>query len=165
MAIHQEELEYRIFTTGKNHPETGVLIPDKGTIPLAQTKSGTFLSDDKVVRGFSSSFESEFDRNRYLYSASHSVIRRIDYITDDNLMFLTASFPSNLASTNLVQTPNHRSKYKLVIVRNTGTVDAIVQEQLLAPGKIIVKEFDFGVAPISYDASAAGAELTFEVSK
>lgn len=157
---HSESGVFRAVTGGAyNFPNSygdiaiGSSFPRKGTIPIANTWPGTFKTGGKCVRGTSTEF-TKLLVGSYLYDGS--VLRQIDYILSDTMMFLKQAFPSDVSVAAAVKICE-RQFFKLIVCDSThATESAILQEAPFRPG---IKFFDGG-SPVSYDASSAG-EVSF----
>lgn len=142
---------YGVMTKGTN-------FPNKGAIPIPTGKSGTILTTGKAVRGTGTLFTKEMRPNDYLYHKD--VVRRIDYIVSDTLMFMTQAFPSDIT---VAEIPLYceSQMYKAIYAKNTNTSTvAVFQEAPLA----MANTFLNGGAVISYDASSGGT-LEFQLHK
>ena len=144
-------------------------IPNKGAFPLPVTKTGTISSDptssgaenQKVVFGSGTLFTQELQEGDFIYAAD--VARQIIAITSNTQLVLEFPFPSNVSAAALqVIRPG---RFRKIIVRNTGTGNAVYQEALLYEDLVTVNENEMGLAPVTYDVSTAGMELTFELSE
>lgn len=161
--FHAEEANFRAVTGGAyNIPNAygeilkGSSFPTKGTIPEAVTHVGTIDSEGKAVRGTGTTFTSLM-QGSYLYNGD--VLRKIDYVVSDTLLFLTQEFPAN--ASGLALKVCERQFYKMVMAVNTSTDTAAVLQE--APIAAQDRQLTGG-SPISYDASGGG-ELSFNVSR
>lgn len=135
---------------------SGTTFPTKGTVPLAATKLGTFKSTAKAVRGTGTEF-TKLIQGCYLYDGS--VLRQVDYVVSDTLLFLRQAFPSDVGSDTAVKICE-RQYFREILAKNThATQSATLQEAPMRPGA----EIKDGGAPVSYDASGGG-EISFKVS-
>lgn len=158
--FHDELAVFRAVTGGAyNLPNAyggfarGSAFPRVGTIPLAVALPGTILSTGKAVRGSSTEF-TKLIQGSYIYAGN--VLRQIDYVVSDTLLFLKQAFPTDLSiATNLKVC--ERQYFKMIKTTNTDSAnDAILQEAPIAPGTSVIN----GGAPLSYDATSG--ELQFE---
>ncbi len=132
----------------------GTAFPVKGTIPVSLTYPGTIKSTGKAVRGTSTEF-TKLIIGSYVYAGD--VIRQIDYVVSDTLMFLKEAFPVDLSSDTLFKICE-RQYYKMIIASSTHATDsAILQEAPFRANDRVVN----GGAPYSYDATSG--EISFEV--
>jgi len=162
------EYQHLRVVTNTTHNILGA-IPTKGCFPLPDTKTGTISSDPsstgtenkKVVFGTGTIFRSEIFEGDYIYAAD--VCRRVQWVTSDTQLILDKPFPSSVSGAAL-KVVRH-GKYKIIRANSTGSADAIYQEAKLEFGQEAKVENIQGLAPVSYDASAANSELTFELSE
>lgn len=142
---------YGVMAKGSNFPA-------KGAIPIPTGKSGTIVSTGKAVRGTSTLFTRQMKPGDYLYHKD--VVRRIDYIVSDTLLFLTQAFPSDIA-VGEIPLYCESQMYKAVYAKNTNVLSvAVFQEAPLA----MANTFLNGGSVISYDASSGGT-LEFQLHK
>lgn len=135
----------------------GTSFPAKGAIPIPTGKSGTIISTGKGVRGTGTLFTKQMKPGDYLYHKE--VVRRIDYIVSDTLMFMTQGFPSDITVGEIPLLCDNQM-YKAVYAKNThASADAIFQEAPISPANTFLN----GGAVISYDAT--GSELEFQLHK
>jgi len=151
-----------LFPGADGVPAIGTF-PAKGTIPVARTLTGTISSASSngyyVVLGVGTSFLSEVQVDDFIYDGDVSLRKVISVISDTQLI-LEHSFPSDLSGVALkVCKPQI---FKKVQAKSTGTVDAKLQETIFKVGDDTPIS---GGAPISYDASASNAQISFSVSK
>lgn len=145
------------------HPTLGTF-PTVGCFPLAETKSGTFTTDNattmakngRMVLGSGTAFLTECFPGDFLYNAGH--LRRIKYVYSDTLMELEFAFPASLTGQNVTVPP--RKKYKAITIKSIGTAAATLQEQSFASGNSEIT----GGTPISYDVSASNAGIEIVAS-
>lgn len=137
-------------------PASGTAFPTKGTIPVAQPRQGTFISQGVKVRGTNTKFLSDIYAGDFIYAKD--VLRKVKYVESDTLLTLEQPFPTDVAAA--IAPLITRGSYLSTTVRNThATTAAVVSEAPMIAGSVIIPE-----APISYDASAGGT-LDFTVSK
>lgn len=161
--FHDESGTFRAVTGSTyNIPDSygsivrGATFPTKGTIPLAATKIGTFKSEGKAVRGTGTEF-TKLIQGCYLYNGD--VLRQVDHVVSDTLMFLKEAFPSNVSVATAVKICE-RQYFREIFAKNThASTSAILQEAPFRPAD----EMKNGGAPISYDASGGG-EVSFKMS-
>jgi hypothetical protein len=161
--FHAEESNFRAVTGGAyNIPNAygeimkGSSFPAKGTIPIAVTHVGTFSSEGKAVRGTGTSF-TNLIQNSFLYNGD--VLRKIDYVVSDTLLFLKQEFPAN--ATDLDVLVCERQFFKMVMASNSHASEAATLQE--APLAAQDRQLTGG-APFSYDASGGG-ELSFNMSR
>lgn len=162
--FHDEQATFRAVTGGAyNFPNSygliasGTNFPTKGTIPQAVTQIGTFKSTGKVVRGTGTQFTQFIIQGDYLYDGN--VLRQIDYVQSDTMLFLKEGFPTDISSDTTVKTCS-RQFFKLIIAKSThATVNAILQEAPFVPGDHTYN----GGAPYSYDATSG--QISFQASQ
>jgi hypothetical protein len=160
--FHAEEATFRAVTgSAYNIPNAygeivkGSAFPTKGTMPSAVTREGTFKSEGKAVRGTNSQF-TKLLQGSYLYNGD--VLRQIDHVVSDDLLFLKQAFPADVSVATTVKVCD-RQFYKKIYAKNThASTSAIIQEAPLVSGD----EFVNGGAPVAYDASGGG-QLSFTV--
>lgn len=161
--FHAEEAVFRAVTGSTyNIPNAygeivrGSSFPKVGTIPEAVVREGTFKAEGKAVRGTNTLF-TKLIQGSYLYDGN--VVRQIDYVVSDNLLFLKEAFPSNVS----VDTPVRvceRQFYKMVYAKNTHLSDSpTFQEALIRPSDVHVS----GGAPVAFDATSG--EISFELHR
>ncbi|HTJ52631.1 MAG TPA: hypothetical protein VL443_24415 [Cyclobacteriaceae bacterium] len=161
--FHNESAVFRAVTGGAyNIPNSygdimaGTSFPKKGTIPIAVTSLGTITSGGKCVRGVGTQF-TRLLIGSYLYDGN--VLRQIDYIVSDTMLFLKQAFPTDI-SVGIALKFVERQYYKMIIATSTDSANpAILQEAPFRPND---KVFDGG-APYSYDATTG--EISFQVSQ
>lgn len=161
--FHDENAVFRAVTGGAyNIPNSygdimaGTPFPKKGTIPVCVTSEGTFVSGGKAVRGTGTYF-TKFLVGSYLYDGN--VIRQIDYIVSDTLLFLKQAFPTDVSVATAVKFCE-RQYFKMIIAKSThASAAAILQEAPFAAGT----EVHDGGAPYSYDATSG--EISFQMSR
>jgi hypothetical protein len=160
--FHAENGAFRAQTGGAyNIPNAygeimrGTSFPRKGTIPEAVTREGTFKTTGKAVRGTSTQF-TKLLQGSYLYNGD--VLRQIDHVVSDELMFLKQAFPSDVSVSTNVKVCE-RQFYKSIYAKSThATEDATLQEAPFSPGDAFLD----GGAPVAYDTTSAG-EISFSV--
>jgi hypothetical protein len=159
--FHAEEGTFRAITGSTyNIPNAygeimrGSSFPTKGTIPDAVTREGTFKSTGKAVRGTGTQF-TKLLQGSYLYNGD--VIRQIDHVVSDDLLFLKQAFPSDVSVATTVKVCE-RQFFKRIYAKNTHeSASVTIQEASLRPGDPVLN----GGAPLSYDAGSG--EITFTV--
>lgn len=163
--FHEEKSVYRIVT-GQTHPIFGA-IPDKGCIPLPDTKTGTISTDNsdssggKVIRGSGTAFTTELiaGTSHIYYNGALRIVKRIQ---SDTLAELEYAFPASVPAGTLLKVPPH-GKYRQIYAESTGTNQpAILQEAPFRPSTAFLN----GGAPVSYNVYESGsdAEITFTCS-
>jgi len=157
------EVKVERITTGTTHPYLGA-IPTKGTIPLAETQTGTITTDNAgasaglIVLGSGTIFLTEVYPGDFIYD-NDTAIRKVVAVFSDTMLELEEKFPASVSALAL-KVPK-RSYYKAITARSSGTVDAELQESSFVIGSSTVT----GGSPLAYDASAANAEIEFTCSK
>lgn len=144
-------------------------IPNKGTFPLPNTKTGTITStpgstgtdNKRAVVGTGTLFRTEVFVGDYIYAGD--VLRMVTEISTDTLLFVRNPFPSTVTAAELKIC--RAGKYKIVQVKNTGPVDGVYNEAKIEAADVVLRANDMGLAPVSYDVSASTAELTFDLSE
>lgn len=171
LGIHDEQQFYRIVAnvTPVTHPIFGE-IPNKGTIPLSTTKTGTITStpttttgadNKKIIFGTDTLFKSEVREGDYLHAAD--VVRKIVSIASDTQLTLDNALPANISG---VAFKIVRPRFRRVRAKNTGSVaTAIYQEAKMGVAEEDDRSSETALAPVSYDVSSANQELTFSVSE
>jgi len=157
--------EYKVerIVTGTTHPYLGA-IPSKGTIPLAETLTGTISTDNAgtseglIVVGTGTIFLTELMPGDFLYDGD-AAIRKIRYIFSDTMLELEEKFPADASADPLLRPKN--MFYKQIAARSSGTVDAELQESPFELGQTIVT----GGSPLAYDCSVANTQIEFTCSK
>jgi hypothetical protein len=149
---------------GTTHPYLGS-IPSKGTIPLAETLTGTIETDSSVgdtegliVLGTGTIFLTELNIGDFLYDGD-AAIRKILYIFSDTMLQIEEKFPADLSADPVLRPKNQF--YKQIIAKSTGTVDAELQEAVFRVGEDVV----LGGSPVAYDCSTANTLIEFTCSK
>jgi len=148
------------ITTGTTHPYLGA-IPAKGTIPLAETKTGTITTDNAgtsaglIVLGVGTLFLTEIFPGDFLYD-NDAAIRKVRYVFSDTLLELEEAFPASVSGIAVKRPKNQY--YKEVLVYNTGAA-AEVQESPIEDGERLI----LGGSPIAYDGT--GSQLQFTCTK
>lgn len=156
MSDNLQSLRYIRETTGVDG------FPDKGTIPGYETQSGTFSTNGRTLTGSSSSFLSELLPGDYLYSTTLHEIRRVQDVSRDNAGYLRQAFSSNVSGDNVNRV---RPRYRVVSFEDVGSSPAIIQGDTLAAGTYDSINSNYGVEPITYDASGADQELKFQLGE
>ena len=134
----------------------GTTFPTKGAIPVPTGKSGTIISTGVKVRGTNTLFLSQMKQDDFLYHKD--VVRRIKYIESDFLLTLEEAFPTDI-TVGEIPLVCEAQFYKNVLIRNTGTTPAVLQESPFGVGADMN-----GGSPLSYDASGGGT-LEFTMHK
>jgi len=148
---------------GTTHPYLGS-IPAKGTIPLAETLTGTIDTDNAgtseglIVMGTDTIFLTELMPGDFLYDGD-AAVRKIRYIFSDTMLELEEKFPADLSGDDVLRPKN--MFYKQIIAKSTGTVDAELQEAVFRVGEDVV----LGGSPVAYDCSTANTLIEFTCSK
>lgn len=162
MAIKQEEKRNIRLVTGETNPDTGVVLPVKGCIPLQELQSGQFTSSGvNVVGDGSSAFEDEFGVDDWLYSASLNELRQVKSTYAKRIELVNA-FSVDIAVAEDVYKVRS-NQYKSIVTKNTGGADALVQEVVLPDTEVDIRDFDLGCAPFTYDAQTS--TLMFHISE
>lgn len=162
--FHNESGTFRAVTGGAyNIPNSygdimaGASFPVKGTIPISVPQLGTFVSGGKAVRGTGTQFTKFIIQGDYLYDGN--ILRQIDYVQSDVLLFLKEAFPTDVSSATAVKTCA-RQFFKMIIAKSThATVNAILQEAPFVIGDHVAN----GGAPYSYDATSG--QISFQMSQ
>lgn len=169
--FHDETEIYRLAipTAGVTHPILGNFL-NKGCVPAPVTKAGTISTDNTdssggcVVLGVGTAFtqadaitnnNSDYQIGRFLVNAT-GICRRIKAVNSDTIITLVNPFPTSLASSAPKLVIN---KPAMITAKSVGSVDAILQEQDFVIGESLVG----GGSPLSYDVSAAGAQIDFSI--
>lgn len=148
---------------GTTHPYLGA-IPTKGTIPLAETLTGTISTDNAgtsaglIVLGTDTIFLTELNVGDFLYDGD-AAIRKILYIFSDTMLQIEEKFPADLSDDDVLRPKNQF--YKQIIAKSTGTVDAELQEAVFRVGEDVV----LGGSPVAYDCSVGSTLIEFTCSK
>lgn len=137
----------------------GSVFPRVGTIPLSTPAAGLIFSQGVNVRGTNTLFLSQLREGYFLHAKN--VTRKIRAIISDTLLELESGFPTDIASPGEGVRFIKPQSYKSIYAKSTGTADPVLQE---APFRQTDTSFQGG-SPISYDASAANAEISFEVTE
>lgn len=165
--FHAEQAVFRASTGGAYNligaygvMTKGTVFNTKGAMPIPTGKSGTIYSTGKGVRGNSTLFLSQMKPGDYIYAKD--VVRRIDYIVSDTLLFLTQEFPTDIASgAPVIPLICEQQFYKSIYAKNThASTSAVLQEAPMAPGQTFLN----GGAPVSFDASGGGT-IEFQLHK
>lgn len=134
--------------------------PKTGTLPKARLLTGTYSSVGVVVTGTSSLFTTEIVEGDWLYNATTNELKRIQGITTDTILILEAAFSAN-ASGELVQ--NCRTLYRTISISITGSTTAKIDSRPWTANEVNTINAENSIAPITYEASAGTAEITFDV--
>jgi hypothetical protein len=163
--FHEEKTVVRIVT-GQTHPIFGA-IPDKGCIPLPDTKTGTFTTDNSdssggtLVRGTGTLFTSELVAGvSHIYN--NGALRLVKRIISDTMLELEYKFPASVSAA-ILSVPKH-GYYRQIYAESTGlSQPAVLQEAPFRSGQ----NFLNGGAPVSYNVyeSGSNAEITFTLSR
>lgn len=165
----QSEQQRLRVVTGTTHPILGA-IGTKNCLPLPDTKTGTITcnvtttvgtENKKVVFGTNTLFRTEVFEGDYIYAAD--VVRKVLYITSDTQLILEQPLPTDISGVALKVVRS--GKYKIIGASSTGSADAIYQEAKFEVGQVGTVANEAGLVPVSFDASAANAEITFELSE
>jgi hypothetical protein len=164
------------YITGENDPFTGLAFPKTGcfpaasqlmtldAIPLAITAT-TVTANTKLLRLSSDNYNINLIRaGMYIYVQGQNIAVRIKGVdTYKKTVVLDKAFPTNLAAVNVFVAKAFSNKKVQAI--SSGTADAILQGVDFRVDEIAVFEGGLGVAPIAYDANAANAEITFNITQ
>ena len=161
---HSEKQVFRAVTGGAyNIPGAygimtyGSVFPTRGTIPISTPKAGTIISQGKAVRGSGTSFLTDIQNEDFIHA--NNVVRKVDYVVSDTLLYLTEGFPSDLTSANGLRICSPQI-YKSIYAKSTDSSNnATLQESPFISGDV---SFNMG-APLSYDAGSG--QISFEVSR
>lgn len=163
--FYEEKAVYRIVT-GQTHPIFGA-IPDKGCVPIPETKTGTFSTDNsdstsgKIARGSGTLFTTELIAGAsFIYF--NGALRLVKKIFSDVMLEFENAFPASVTA-QAVKVPQH-GYFRQIYAESTGTNQAaILQEAPFRPGKVCLT----GGAPLSYNVYESGsdAEITFECTR
>lgn len=137
----------------------GSSFPRVGTIPLSRPLNGTIISQGIHVRGTGTAFLTDLREGYYIHAKN--VVRKIRHIISDTLLELEGGFPTDIASPGEGLRFVKPQTYLTVYAKSTGSADAILQE---SPFRQNDTSFQGG-SPVSYDASASNAEISFEVTE
>lgn len=157
------EVKVERITTGTTHPYLGA-IPTKGTIPLAETLTGTITTDNAgasaglIVLGSGTIFLTEVYPGDFIYDNDNS-IRKVVAVFSDTMLELEEKFPASVSAIAL-KVPK-RSYYKAITARSSGTADAELQESPFEVGASVVT----GGSPLAYDCTTANTQIEFTCSK
>lgn len=170
--FHNEIETYRLVVSGAGpvaHPTLGS-IATKGVLPLPRLLTGTistFAADasvGKMVLGVGTSFLdggidklAQIEEGDFIWAPAQYVARRVEKVLSPTSLKLYAKFPSNLVGVALYKIP--RTFHK-IYAKSSGTAAAILLEQAFAVGDTFLNSG----APVTYDAQAASAEISFELS-
>jgi hypothetical protein len=136
----------------------GSVFPTIGTIPLSTPAPGTIISQGRMVRGTNTTFISSLKEEFYIHAKG--VVRKIRAIISDTLLELEAGFPTDITSAEGLRFIRPQA-FKTIYAKSTGSADPNLQEAPFREGDTSFT----GGAPISYDASAAGSEISFTVTE
>ena len=151
------------IVTGVTHPYLGA-IPTKGTIPIAETLTGTISTDNAgtsagvIGVGTGSLFLTELSAGDFLYD-SDAAIRKILYVFSDTMIQFEEKFPASLSSVAVKRPKNQY--YKQVLAESTGSTNAKLQESVFKAASKTVLDG----SPVTYDVTTASSEITFDCSK
>lgn len=151
------------IVTGTTHPYLGA-IPTKGTIPLAETLTGTIVTDNSgstagvIVLGTGTLFLTQLSVGDFLYDNLKS-IRKIKAIFSDTMLEIEEKFPASVSAIAVLRPKNQY--YKEILATSSGTADAELMEGNFPD---TAKYIGYG-SPLSYDASVSNAQITFDCVK
>lgn len=166
-----------ICVTGVNDPFTGVAVPKIGTFPAAVqlmtldavpvaitgTSPITGNTDGTWVSLSSTNYDkNKFKEGRYVY-AQGLVSKIVAVNPQGSSIRLDKKFPSALVAVNIFYCKG--LKYKKIRAVSSGTAAAILNGVTFGIGLSAEFEARLGVAPVSYNANAANAEITFELTE
>lgn len=137
-------------------------IPAASSFPLPILHSGTITAQGKTIIGSGTKFTSELHVDKYIYA--DGVVRKIKHIFGDDMLELDDPFPADGNVSGVALFSPENPGYKKLIIKNThASATSTVQEQTLAAGDEIVREFVSGQAPVSYDDLSG--TLEFQISE
>lgn len=164
------------YVTGQPDPFTGDVFPVTGTFPFA-TQLMTLDASPVAVTATnadgdttntwltlsSSNFDTKFLRfGTYIYL--QSLINKVIGVSSDGVTIqLEKAFPSAVTDADVYVVRQMGSKR--VQATSNGTVDAILQGWLFPVGEVSVFGGILGVEAISYDSSADGAQISFDITE
>lgn len=170
--FHNEIETYRLVLFGAGpivHPTLGS-IPTKGVLPLGRQMTGlinSFAADPSsglMVLGVGTSFLdggtdklAQIEEGDFIYDPAQKVARRVQIVYSNTRLKLFAKFPADLVSVQLWKIP--RTFHK-IYAKSTGAAAAVLEESSFEVNDTFLNSG----APVTYDATAANAEISFELS-
>jgi hypothetical protein len=137
----------------------GSVFPKVGTIPLSTPAPGTIISQGVNVRGTNTTFKSDLREGYFLHAKG--VVRKILHVTSDTLLVLESGFPTDITSAGEGVRFIRPQGFNTIYAKSTGSANPTLQEATFVQNDTSFQ----GGSPISYDASAANAEISFEVTE
>lgn len=160
---HAEKATYRAVTGGAyrllgpyGRIVEGSSFPSVGTIPIAETKQGTIISDGIYVRGTDTKFTADVQEEDFIFA--QGVVRKVRYVITDTLLELEGGFPADISVGIALQICKPQV-YNSILAKNTGNGPATVQGAPYSAGETYFQ----GGAPISYDAGSGTLEFTLSI--
>jgi hypothetical protein len=162
------------YVTGQTLPFTSATaMPKTGTMPAAvqlKTSAAVAITASTITGNTDNTWlalsSTDYDKNKFrvgtwLYMQG-LVVRIINITNDGSTIQIATAMPSSVSGTNVYYVT---TKYKSVRAISSGSAPAILQGVPFKNGLISDSVGTIGVAPISYDASASNAEITFYVTE
>lgn len=148
----------RVYTGQNAHPYFGN-VRNKGVMPPAKYGNGTIKADVYAIRGTGTSFKDGRIKNNDFLWDGQAAVRRVIDIQSDDLLFIDKPFPGAVSALSVYYIP--RGSYRMIYAKSIGTVAAILQESQFGVGNTLLN----GGSPLGYDASAAGAQIEFQIEE
>ena len=146
-------------------------VPTKGVLTGTTTLAGTFnaATTSNVITGIGTAFKGNtgVQIGDYLYSSTNNQVRRIKSIIDDTYIGIDRPF-TNTVTGDTVKVAR-RGFPRTIVLKDTGSTNASIVygrtgSLSFANGKTeSINNAPSGIEPMTYDASAASAQLTIEV--
>lgn len=163
----------RRHITGVASPYTSTLLSKTNSLPLSQqllTSASVAITVSTIAADPTNTWLtlSSNDYNKDLmrpgaYLYLQSLVTKIKSITSDGLtIVLERGLPSTSTAQNVFVS---EMRYTVVTAISSGTANAILDGRPFKVGQVNTWESRGGIDPISYDASAANAEITFITSE
>jgi hypothetical protein len=160
-------LQPSFYTTGVNG------YPTKGILTGGLTLTGTFASTttSPVIIGTGSKFKAELQCGDWLYSTTTNEVRRIKVIYSDLSIGLNKPFSSAATTDNVIIA--RRGYPRNIVVRDTGSggVTKLFGDnsngswnQFSNGYATSYNNSESGINPMTYDASAANAQVSVTIS-
>lgn len=134
--------------------------PTQGTLPTARVLTGTYSSVDVVVTGASSLFTTEIVEGDWLYSVANNELKRVQGIATNTDLILEEAFSANVTA-ETVQTC--RTLYRTISISITGSATAKINSRPWTANEVNSINAENSIAPITYEATGASAQITFDV--
>ena len=160
---HAEKATFRAVTGGPysllgpyGTIVSGNSFPSVGTIPVSIPKTGTLITQGKMVRGTGTTFKADVQEEDYIHDSN--VVRKVRHVNNDTLIELEQAFPADIAVATGLRVCRPQV-YNAIYAKSTGSgANATLQETTFVENDTFMN----GGAPVSYNAGSG--QISFEMS-